>query len=499
MADEEQTIRIRVVTEGVTESTAQLNKAGAAVQGLDEAGTKGSSALKGVGFAAKGLAHEVGISGGMARLFGHEVSDMAGQLGGAGLAFGIVGIAAIAAYKIYENFKNTTKEHREQLEKDTGQLYEHTRSLYANKLETVAVMKAKQEMAEAERAIYLSKSLDMLKEERDQLKGLQKDREEGMGIFKRWWIWWKSGFDPNKDAHKELQAAVAKYNAELDQSIAKLEKKINLDQKERESVLHGGTDPNGVDEGAFARLKEMKADEAVVRTAALASENTYMSQRTALYRAYGSTDQQIYQADMEAFDAATEAKKKNIFDINELKEWESQRSMQRTAKEAENQLKTDKMKMDSMQATAQNFSQAFQTMASMGGKHGRAYFTAYKTSATAEAIISTYQGASKALGQGGAYGYVLAAAVIAAGLANVAKIQSQTYDGGGGAGATPTYSANPATGLPPISGTGGGTIILNVNGQKVGEYKQLAGDVLQTIWENNGSVDGYSVMVERHA
>lgn len=42
----------------------------------------------------------------------------------------------------------------------------------------------------------------------------------------------------------------------------------------------------------------------------------------------------------------------------------------------------------------------------------------------AQAIISTYEGATKALAQGGIYGAVLAAIVIAAGLAQVAKIES---------------------------------------------------------------------------
>jgi hypothetical protein len=42
----------------------------------------------------------------------------------------------------------------------------------------------------------------------------------------------------------------------------------------------------------------------------------------------------------------------------------------------------------------------------------------------AQAVISTYEGATKALAQGGIYGAVLAAIVIAAGLAQVAKIES---------------------------------------------------------------------------
>lgn len=53
-----------------------------------------------------------------------------------------------------------------------------------------------------------------------------------------------------------------------------------------------------------------------------------------------------------------------------------------------------------------------------------------KELAIASAIINTYEGASKALAQGGIYGPVLAAIVIAAGLAQVAKISSTEPSGG---------------------------------------------------------------------
>lgn len=51
-------------------------------------------------------------------------------------------------------------------------------------------------------------------------------------------------------------------------------------------------------------------------------------------------------------------------------------------------------------------------------------FGASKETAIASAIVNTYEGATKALAQGGIYGAVLAAIVIAAGLAQVAKIES---------------------------------------------------------------------------
>ncbi len=73
-----------------------------------------------------------------------------------------------------------------------------------------------------------------------------------------------------------------------------------------------------------------------------------------------------------------------------------------------------------------------------------------KAIAVAQAIINTYQGATRALGQGGVLGFVGASAVIAAGLVNVKKIVSTNIPSakgtgtvGGGASAPSLNSAAP--------------------------------------------------------
>lgn len=58
-------------------------------------------------------------------------------------------------------------------------------------------------------------------------------------------------------------------------------------------------------------------------------------------------------------------------------------------------------------------------------------FGASKETAIASAVINTYEGATKALAQGGIYGAVLAAVVIAAGIAQIAKIESAEPATGG--------------------------------------------------------------------
>jgi hypothetical protein len=78
-----------------------------------------------------------------------------------------------------------------------------------------------------------------------------------------------------------------------------------------------------------------------------------------------------------------------------------------------------------------------------------------KALAVAQAIIDTYSGATKAFAQGGMFGYIGAAGVIASGLANVRAIMQQELPGveggsGGGGGVSMTAPSGPNVGI--ISG-----------------------------------------------
>lgn len=78
-----------------------------------------------------------------------------------------------------------------------------------------------------------------------------------------------------------------------------------------------------------------------------------------------------------------------------------------------------------------------------------------KATAIAQAIINTYEGATKALAQGGAYGPALAALVIATGLAQVATIVSTEPGGGVPSSATTASASGGETGTGTVSGAGG--------------------------------------------
>jgi hypothetical protein len=86
-----------------------------------------------------------------------------------------------------------------------------------------------------------------------------------------------------------------------------------------------------------------------------------------------------------------------------------------------------------------------------------------KALAIGQAIMDTYAGATKALAQGGIFGYISAAGIIAAGLANVKKITATKLPGTEGGGSVGGGSATPAIPAMP-SGIGGEGLVPNLEG-----------------------------------
>ena len=83
---------------------------------------------------------------------------------------------------------------------------------------------------------------------------------------------------------------------------------------------------------------------------------------------------------------------------------------------------TEQQKLEILGSTAK---QALEVAATQNKKA----FMLNKAVSIGQAIMNTYEGASKALAQGGVFGPFLAAAVIASGLAQVAAIRAQNYPG----------------------------------------------------------------------
>ena len=96
--------------------------------------------------------------------------------------------------------------------------------------------------------------------------------------------------------------------------------------------------------------------------------------------------------------------------------------------------KTKKSKMNLEMASGKMAASIADKFAVLMTSKNKEMFEIGKAAATASALINTYQGATKALAQGGFWGIFMAAAVVAAGIAQVSSIQSQQFGGGGGGG-----------------------------------------------------------------
>lgn len=129
-----------------------------------------------------------------------------------------------------------------------------------------------------------------------------------------------------------------------------------------------------------------------------------------------------------------------------------------------------------------------------------------KAIAVTQAIIDTYAGASKALAQGGIFGFIGAAAVIASGLANVKTITSQKPPAkpsfaqrGSGGGASPSVPAAAPPSAPPEVNTVGASG-LNQLAESIGEQSQqpvqayvVSNDVTTAQSLERNIVDGASI------
>lgn len=152
------------------------------------------------------------------------------------------------------------------------------------------------------------------------------------------------------------------------------------------------------------------------------------------------------------------------------------------------------------EATANMFgsmSGAMSAFYNASGQKAKAFFVLHKSMAIAEATINTFNGASKALAQGGIFGFIGAATIIAAGMGYVANIASQnpSSSSGGGSGYSSGGSSVGAQSVNNNQGTGnysaGQNVTYNYNfNAPVMDHDKFARDILPSL--NKASSDGVS-------
>ena len=141
----------------------------------------------------------------------------------------------------------------------------------------------------------------------------------------------------------------------------------------------------------------------------------------------------------------------------------------------------DKIRKDSVKKTREQKMMELQiiagtlgSLANLAGENAHAG----KALSAAEAVINTYTGATKALSQGGIFGAIAAAGVVASGLASVRQIYATpipatTGSGGGGGVPRPqisTASISPRFALDTAASDLGNQITQSLQGQPVRAY-----------------------------
>jgi hypothetical protein len=138
-----------------------------------------------------------------------------------------------------------------------------------------------------------------------------------------------------------------------------------------------------------------------------------------------------------------------------------------TERETEARRRKTEASLRSVQSFANN---VFSAMAGFAEEGSRKEFEANKAGSIANAVINTAQGATKAFSQWGwPWGAVAAAAVIAAGGAQISRIEGQQYGGGSGAEAVPVATPDfigqdqPITQPPTTTGAEAGGVSYTIN------------------------------------
>jgi len=136
------------------------------------------------------------------------------------------------------------------------------------------------------------------------------------------------------------------------------------------------------------------------------------------------------------------------FQLEELKEAQHAREMERIAEVSEFEMATYLLRTEVGQQTFANLADAANTFYQLSGEKSKAAFALYKAFSIAEAGVATYLAANKALASAPPpFNFILAASVIAAGIANIARIASMqpgSRASGGGA-SPPSLPSGPAS------------------------------------------------------
>jgi hypothetical protein len=323
-----------------------------------------------------------------------------------------------------------------------------------NVVKTIQTIDVKGATAQAERLIELQKQAalaDVARQKiqlefqntQEQLRQLRDDEQNSLEARQK----------ANQDllASLERQAELERVQLNIKVAAAQAEFEINKTNENLVALKQAQLELTDLDE----RLQGQRSE-------ALSNQNSLLREQLDITRSVAETDQEIFEIQQNAQlelldDAVARAEKEieiaqNVYNRKkELLEQEVAATKAGTAAraEAENQLKIFEaenaagrlaLERNLQQAKLDTIKGALQGVAQLVGENTMLG----KAIALAQVTIDTYTGATKALAQGGVFGYIGAAGIIASGLANARQITATQV---------PTESSFGGGGTPSITNT----------------------------------------------
>lgn len=237
---------------------------------------------------------------------------------------------------------------------------------------------------------------------------------------------------------------LTQFEEEYQRDVAEIQEKYRLEAEAKQKEIDDK-------KKADADLKKQKEDEDAqkLRDASIMANDDEINLLLSKFALENETRQKSYDEEIALFQKTRELERENLVNAGanakQLQAYDNETAQVSMALERE---KTE--------ANLAQASMAFGTLAGLLGENSKAG----KALAIGQAVIDTYAGATKALAQGGIFGAIAAAGVIAAGIANVKKITATklpNLPGGKGGGAVATPSI-PSIQTPEIQTIGGGGV-----------------------------------------
>lgn len=232
---------------------------------------------------------------------------------------------------------------------------------------------------------------------------------------------------------KALDKAAELENAILDDQLRIARERARISQ---EQLDLGESSRQEIEENA-----RLQAAVSELETQSLRQQRTLATRRNALQRQFAAERKQEMLETPKILKGSMDLENQIIADAGEKK-------LAILAKQNKREIKEEELTQEAKLGIISGALGGVARLVGEGSGFGKAI-------AVTQAIIDTYAGASKALGQGGIFGPIAAAGIIAAGLANVKKITStqlpsQPSFAGGGRPRTAAVSASP----PQINSVG---------------------------------------------